>query len=239
MKLTRRRLMELAGLTEQVLRGIKITFKVYSGPRMSAGNIKELFGSFVTIKSGPVPIGSKDECVIDLDVDALRSALESQQEYTTDEFQGKLEIYNKETYFQINTADLPQDVVADLTLPKYAHYVWRNKQITPTVDIQIADPSDGFESPMDYELPTAIQSIVGKFPTSVDPEDERAYDAAIDAYLKKIGKALLDVGKKVVPGMKKYAMEDGAFTFKLPALPDAQTEAKLKAAFRGAKEVTV
>ena len=239
MKLTRQRLMELAGLTEQVLKGIKITFKVYSGPRMSAGKIKELFGSFVTIKSGPVKNDYKDECVIDLDVDALISALESQQEYTADEFQGKLEIYNKETYFEINTADLPRDVVADLTLPKYAHHVWQNKQRTPTVDIQIADPSDGFESPMDYELPAAIQSIVGKFPTSVDPEDERAYDAAIDAYLKKIEKALLDVGKKVVPGMKKYAMEDGAFTFKLPALPDAQTEAKLKAAFKGAKEVTV
>lgn len=239
MKTTRRRLMELAGLTEQVLRGIKITFKVYSGPRMSAGNVKELFGSFVTIKSGPVKNDHKDEYVIDLDVDALISALESQQEYTTDEFQGKLEIYNKETYFLINTADLPQNVVADLTLPKYAHYLWRNKQMTPTVDILIADRSDGFESPMDYELPTAIQSIVGKFPTSVDPEDERAYDAAIDAYLKKIEKALLDVGKRVVPGMKKYAMEDGSFTFKLPALPDAQTEAKLKAAFKGAIQVTV
>jgi len=222
--------MELAGLTEQVLKGIKAN--VVGIP---TAKVKELFGSFVVIKSGPVSKQFEgDYYVIDLDVDALTALLKSNKGYTVLSISNTLRIFYKgNDAISLEIDKLPQDVVANLE--KYK----RQEQRTYTVDVQIADPADGFESPMDYELPAVIQSVVGKFPTSVDPENERAYDAAVDAYLKKIEAALLAAGKKVAPGLKKHAMEDGSITFQLPTEPDAQTKTKLKAAFRGAKEVTI
>lgn len=230
MKLTRQRLMELAGLTEQVLKGIKANVA-----GIPTAKVKELFGSFVVIKSGPVriPFGGYDY-VIDLDVDALTALLKSNKSYTVLSISKTLEIFYKgNDAISLEIDELPQDVVANLE--KYK----RQEQKTYTVDIQIAEPSDGFESPMDYELPTVIQSVVGKFPTSVDPENERAYDAAVDAYLKKIENALLAAGKKVAPKLKKYTMEDGSITFQLPTEPSTEIQSKLKTLFRGAKEVTV
>ena len=233
MKTTRRRLMELAGLTEQVLKSIKAN-TVKSLP---TAKVKELFGSFMVIKSGPVrQEWTGNDYVIDLDVDALTTLLKSNKDYSTfvsDSFNTVEIFYKGNDSLNMEYADLPQDLVADLE-----KYERRSPKIY-TIDIEIAEPSDGFELPEEYQLPTAIQSVVGKFPTSVDPENEGAYDAAIDAYLKKIENALLAAGKRVVPKLKKYAMEDGAFTFQLPTEPDAQTKTKLKAAFRGAKEVTV
>ena len=106
-----------------------------------------------------------------------------------------------------------------------------------SVEIQIADRRDGFELPEEYQLPTALQSTIGKFPTTVDPENEAAYDAAIEDYLEKIQTAIVDAANEIVPGVKPNTLEDGVVVLELPDKPNSAMKSKLKAAFQGAKKV--
>ena len=76
-----------------------------------------------------------------------------------------------------------------------------------TIAIQIADEEDGFEYPDGYQLPKVIQSIVGDFNPSADPDDESEFDYELDQYLAKIQKALLAAGKKVIPDLQMYATQ--------------------------------
>lgn len=106
-----------------------------------------------------------------------------------------------------------------------------------TIEIQIASRRDGFELPEEYQLPTALQSTIGKFPTTADPENEAAYDAAIEDYLEKVQTAMVDAANKVVSGVKPSTLEDGVVVLELPDKPNSAMKSSLKAAFQGAKKV--
>jgi len=111
------------------------------------------------------------------------------------------------------------------------------KEEVSTVAIQIADEEDGFEYPDGYQLPKVIQSIVGDFNPSADPEDDSEFDYELDQYLAKIQKALLAAGKKVIPDLQKYAQEDGFIYLKTSQKITPQIQAKLKALYKGAKSI--
>ena len=106
-----------------------------------------------------------------------------------------------------------------------------------TIAIQIADEEDGFEYPDGYQLPEVIQSIVGDFNPSADPDDESEFDYELDQYLAKIQKALLAAGKKVIPDLQMYAQEDGFIYFKTSKKITPEMQAKLKALYKGAKSI--
>ena len=207
--------------------------KVSTDNHLLKSKLQQLFGSFLTIKQGPTKSQYVLEYVVDLDVDALVSLLKSNKDYSVLKQYDAISVYYKGgDSLEIKTEGLPEDVIT--TLEKVGR---KDSNTENLVSLQIGDEADGFENPEEYSLPTVVQSAVGDFSSSADPEDEDAYSDEIDLYLDKIEKALLVLGRKAVPELKKYAKEDGFIIFKLPAKLDVQTKTKLNNLFKGVKSV--
>ena len=189
--------------------------------------LKKLFGSFLVIKQGPSESEYTTKYTVDLSVDALVSLLKSNKDYSTLVDSTTVDVYYKgNDNISINKKSLPTDVVS--TLEKVG---FKNESPDQVV-IQISDPADDFGAPDDYSIPTIVQSIVGKPTFSSAAEDNTdVYDR------EKVEAALLAVGKKVVPGLKKYTIEDGAIIFEIPGKATPNIKAKLKKVYQGAKSV--
>ena len=230
-KLIREEISRVLGEQSKVLKNVK----AYTEPSVPKSRVQKLFGSFLSIKQGPTKKDYANNYVVDLDVDALLSLLKSNKDYGTVNPSFALDVYYKgHDSISFEAESLPKDVISALAKAGDKVYDAGDENL---LTLQIGSDRDGFEFPEKYNLPPAVKSAVGEFNSSADAEDEDAYSDDIDAYLAKIEKALLIVGKKLVPGMKKYAKEDGFITFKLPAKLDAQTKTKIKTLFKGVKSI--
>ena len=201
--------------------------------------VDKLFGSFIKVTQGPTKSadGFFLNYVVDLDTDALLNLLKSDKNYQVPswayEQMNLLQIYYKGSIpFEINAKNIPRDIALALVQAGK-----RQREIESLITIQISDPQDDFGVPDDYGIPIVAQSLVGKITYSGDSDDEEAYENDINRYVLKIEKVLLAAGKKIVPGLQKYTMEDGAIVFKSPKALDVQTQAKLKALYKGAKSI--
>ena len=215
---------------KMVNESIKTTIDWGEGP----AKFNKLFGEFLTVPSGIREVPKGEFMNYDssykgiLDLDKLINKLETDSRYSAQ--------INQDTqvwiYFKGNDAvvleGLPKDVVA--TLGEYE----KSEPSKNLISIQIGDEGDNFEFPDEYRIPTALKAVVGKSSITADPEDEDLFDQQVTQYLKKIEKTLLAAGKKIVPGMKKYTMEDGFIIFDLPTEPTPQIKNKLKQLYKGA-----
>ena len=220
-------------LKESVLKDIKVSTSNFDFP---TSKLKKIHGSYLTIKQGPTKTQNDFEYIADLDVDALISLLKSNKDYQTlpvDQNYNTISVYYKKgDDLAIDAKGLPKEVITTLET------VGKREMFKDTVSIQIGDPADNFEDYDSFQLPKVIQSLVGEPTFSPEAEDDMdVYDEEIGKYVRKIEKLLLAAGKKVVPGMKKYAVEDGAIIFELPQQLTAQIKAKLTALYQGAKSV--
>ena len=215
---------------KNILKGVKIKTGIFEFPE---SKLIKLFGSFLAVKPGSAKRGQYSvEYVADLDVDALVSLLKSNKDYSTLNPGYAINVsYKGNDMVSIDAKGLPKDVISTLVAIGEKDYNTEN-----LVSLQVSDQSD-FENPEELYLPAVVQSAVGEFSPSADPEDDDAYSDEIDRYLSKVEKALLVLGKKAVPGMKKYAKEDGYVIFQLPTELDAQTQSKLKTVFKGVKSI--
>jgi hypothetical protein len=226
-------------IREEVSRILKEENKVIKNAEASTitsfpkSKVQKLFGSFLSIKQGPTKDDYTNNYVVDLDVDALLSLLKSNKDYSTLNPSYAVNVYYKgNDSISLDAKSLPKDVISALAKAGDKYSDTEN-----LISLQVGNPSDDFENPEEYYLPTVVQSAVGDFAPTVDPEDDDAYSDEVDRYLSKVEKALLVLGKKIVPGMKKYAKEDGYIVFELPTKPDAQTQSKLKTIFKGVKSI--
>lgn len=220
-----------------LLNELKSKYKIKIDWGEGSAKFNKLFGEFLTVPSGikEIPKGqfvnydSKYKAILDLD--KLINKLETDKRYSAQVTIDK-QVW---IYFKGNDAvildGLPNDVMA--TLERYE----KSEPSKNLISIQIGNEQDNFEFPDEYRIPTALKSIVGKPSITADPEDEDLYDQQLTQYLKKVEKTLLAAGKKIVPGMKKYTMEDGFIIFELPTEPTPQIKNKLKQLYKGAMAV--
>jgi hypothetical protein len=201
---------------------------------MSTSEMNNMFGSFLTVKQGPTKGKYTNNYVVDLNVDVLTSLLKSDKDYTTVGFDYALMVFYKGSdSVNISSKSIPKDLFT--TLVKLGSKFSQKENL---VSIQISEPEDDFRVPEDYSIPTVIKSLVGDIKYSPDAEeDEDVFDDDINRYVSKIEKLLLSAGQKVVPGLQKYAIEDGAIIFKIKSNITPDMKAKLKKVFQGAKSI--
>ena len=201
---------------------------------MSTSQMNKMFGSFLTVKQGPTIGKYSDKYVVDLNVDALTSLLKSNKDYTTLGFDYALMVFFKgDDAVDIDSKSIPKDVFT--TLEKLGD---KSSQKENIVSIQISEPEDDFRVPEDYGMPTVIKSLIGDIKYSPDAEeDEDVFENDINRYVSKIEKLLLSAGRKAVPGLEKYTIEDGAIIFKIKNKGTPDIKAKLKKVFQGAKSI--
>jgi hypothetical protein len=204
---------------------------------ISTSEMNKMFGSFLTVKQGPTKGDyANNKYVVDLNVDALSSLLKSNKDYSTTDFHDTLMVFYKGSdSIDISSKSLPKDVIT--TLIKLGNK--SNQKENTIVTVQIADDAqDDFYDPENYNIPTAIQSMVGKPVFSqAAGENEDVYDKEIGKYIRKVEKVLLAAGQKVVPSLEKHTIEDGAIIFKTKGKITPDMKAKLKRVFQGAKIV--
>lgn len=229
-KLIREEVRKVLQEQQSVLKNITASTIGYDFP---VSKFKKLFGSFAIIKKGPTKSEYTMDYVIDLDVDALVNLLKSNKNYSILDADYAIDVYYKgNDSLDINSDKLPKDIINKLVAVGT-----KEEDDLNLVNIQIGTETDGFELPDEYSLPKAVELAVGEFSSQADPDDDDAYSNDIDRYLAKIEKALLIAGKKVVPGLKKYTMEDGYIVFELPRKATPEIQSKLKALYKGARSI--
>lgn len=220
-----------------VLNELKSKYKITINWGEGSAKFNKLFGEFLTVPSGikEIPKGQfvnfDGEYKAILDLDRLINKLETDSRYSALVNLDKLVWIYFKGDDSVALEGLPKDVTA--TLEKYK----KSEPSKNLISIQIGNEEDNFDFPDEYRIPTALKAIVGKPSITGDPEDEDLYDQQVTRYLKKVEKTLLAAGKKIVPDMKKYAMEDGFIIFELPTEPTPQIKNKLKQLYKGAMTV--
>lgn len=137
--------------------------------------------------------------------------------------------------------DSYDDMVDDLGLDSdEGNTQTTSSKITYAVVIDLDDvvDTDDVMSLKKLKMPNSIKSLVGKPKPPKDPEDWDAHNEEVERYMDAVLQALVDVGQKVVPGIRFLAGVGGEFHLKLPAKPTPKIMSKLKSLYSGAKSVT-
>jgi hypothetical protein len=101
---------------------------------------------------------------------------------------------------------------------------------TDLMAIHIGQPDlSDIASLNNLSIPNTAKSLLPKPKTSNSGEVLR--------YYTNLQQVLVDIGKKIVPGIKWAFTVNGVFHLRLPNKPTPQIQAKLKSAYNGAKSV--
>ena len=218
------------------LRNVKANVFIFSGKETDQSQLMDkFFGKFITVKQAP---NEEGDAVVDLNVAELLNLLQKNAKYSSEKARYSKKPGSVSIYFGGNDAielyGLPTDT-ADVILSSNAS---RQASQAYSVTVHVgADPYANFDDFEDYSVPDVAKRVIGMPKITAEPETS-AEERQIDQYVRKMEKALLAAAKKVVPGIKSMATEEGGFVFELPGAPDAQTKSKLKALFKGARKVT-
>ena len=218
------------------LRNVKATVSIFSGKETDQSRLMDkFFGKFITVKRAPNEDGNT---IVDLNVTELLNMLQKNAKYSSAKAEYSNNPGDVSIYFggndSIELYGLPTET-ANVILSSNAS---RQSAQAYSVTVQVgASPIDNFDDFETYSVPDVAKRVIGMPKITAEPETP-AEETQIDQYVKKLEKTLLAAAKKVVPGIKAMATEEGGFVFELPGEPDAQTKSKLKALFKGAKKVT-
>ena len=218
------------------LRNVKANVFIFSGKETDQLQLMDkFFGKFITVKQAPNEDG---DAVVDLNVTELLNLLQKNAKYSSEKAQYSKKPGDVSVYFGGNDAielyGLPTDT-ADAILSANTS---RPAAQVYSVTVQIgADPYANFDDFEDYMIPEIAKRAIGMPKITAAPETS-AEGRQIDQYVAKLEKTLLAAAKRVVPGIKSMATEEGGFVFQLPGQPDSQMKSKLNALFKGARKVT-
>ena len=215
------------------LRNVKVDMNIFSGDTYSEKKrlMNTFFGKFITIKQGP---NKEGDAVVDLHVDSLLSLLEKNAKYSAQrEFDWIAVYFGEYDSINMDLSELPANVANAILLAGK-----REQAPTYSVAVQIgSNPYSNFDDFESYSVPEVAKKMIG-MPNITASPGTATEEKQIDQYVRKLEKALLAAAKKVVPGIKSMAIEDGDIIFELPGKPDTQMKSKLKSLFKGAKKVT-
>jgi hypothetical protein len=147
------------------------------------------------------------------------------------------DIYDS-SQFNDSYNDMIDDLDLDSTKSNVQTSTTSSTKTTHAVLIDLGDfNSYDVTSLEDLSIPKSIKSLVTKPKASMDPEDDEVDHEEVEKYMNAVKEALVDVGKKIVPGISWLATNDGTFHLKLPTKPTPQIQSKLKSIYSGAKAV--
>ena len=218
------------------LRNVKANVFIFSGKETDELQLMDkFFGKFITVKQAPNEDG---DAVVDLNVTELLNLLQKNAKYSSEKARYSKKPGDVSVYFGGNDAIELYGLPADTADAILSANVSRPAAQVYSVTVQIgADPYANFDDFEDYMIPEIAKRAIGMPKITAAPETS-AEGRQIDQYVAKLEKTLLAAAKRVVPGIKSMATEEGGFVFQLPGQPDSQMKSKLKSLFAGARKVT-
>ena len=215
---------------------VKAYISIFSGKDGEEMQLADkFFGKFITVKRAPNEDG---DAIVDVNVGNLINLLQTDAKYSAGTAEYSKKPGDVRVYYggndSIELYGLPTDA-SDAILSTGTS---KKQSRMYSVTVQIgADPYANFDDFEDYMIPEIAKRAIGMPKITAAPETS-AEGRQIDQYVAKLEKTLLAAAKRVVPGIKSMATEEGGFVFQLPGQPDSQMKSKLNALFKGARKVT-
>ena len=218
------------------LRNVKAYISIFSGKDGEEMQLADkFFGKFITVKRA---LNEDGDAIVDVNVGNLINLLQTDAKYSAGTAEYSKKPGDVRVYYGGNDSIELYGLPTDASDAILSANVSRPEAPVYSVTVQIgASRIDNFEDFEEYSVPDVAKRVIGMPKITAEKETD-AENRQIAQYVSKLEKTLLAAAKKVVPGIKAKATEEGGFVFELPSEPDSQMKSKLKALFAGARKVT-